>query len=196
MPAKEGHTVEPPTRELAPDEDEERNGDSPFTPSSVFEGLREAYAEPGEERRITIQIAPGRFGGNLAARYKPGPWSDYRKRAERVLRQGGGEEAELQFAASTMVQCCETILFRPTDNSELIPMAEANPVWRGEAPVVFDHRLAEAVGIEPVPGSQTAICRLVFKNPAALQDHFITLDAWLKEAIASDDEDEDAERPT
>lgn len=180
-------------------EDNEDNGVAPeekMIPGSVFDALRESYEAATEERRITISITPGRFKGNLAARYKPGPWSDYRKRAERVMRKGGGEEAELSFAASTMVQCCETILFRPSDASELVPMAEANHEWRGGSPVVYDRRLAEALAIEPIPASSIEICRMVFRNPAALTDHFVTLDAWLKEAIASDDEGEDDVPPT
>lgn len=197
----EGPTTETPTVELDPEVRPDRNGGdeidpearpSQIEPSSIFDDLREQYHEATEDRRITIPIAPGRFHGNLAARYRPGPWSDYRRRAERMMRRGGGsEEAELQFAAQTLVQCCETILYRPTDATELVPMHEANPIWRGGEPVRYDDRLAQAVGIDPSPGSATAICRLVFRNPAALNDHFVTLDAWLKEAIGSDEEDED-----
>jgi hypothetical protein len=178
----EDPTLEHPTAEIEP--------------ASVFDELREAYQEATEERRITIAIAPGRFSGNLAARYRPGPWADYRRRAERAFRRGGNEEAELQFAAATIVQCCETILYRPSDSSELMPMAETNPAWRGGEPVRYDDRLAQAVGLDPIPGTAQSICRLVFKNPAALNDHFVTLDAWLKESIASDDEEEGAVPPT
>jgi hypothetical protein len=186
----EDPTLEHPTVE------EERENGNPAEPASVFDELREAYQESNEERRITIAIAPGRFSGNLAARYKPGPWSDYRKRAERAFRRGGSEEAELQFASATIVQCCETILYRPADSSELMPMADSNPAWRGGEPVRYDERLASAIGIDPIPGHAQAICRLVFKNPAALNDHFVTLDAWLKESIASDDEEEGELPPT
>lgn len=199
MPDRPGHTTE----ELDASENgtEDPTLETPTAdlaqPGSVFDALREQYQEATEDRRITIPIAPGRFGGNLAARYKPGPWSNYRKRAERTFRSGGGEEAELQFAAATMVQCCETILYRPTDTADLVPMAEVNSAWRGGEPVRYDERLAQAVGLDPIPGHAAAICRLVFKNPAALNDHFTTLDAWLKEAISSDDDDEgDALPPT
>lgn len=193
-------TLEEPTAELEHDEPSSNgSATTPIEPSSIFEDLREAYAEATDERRITIPIVPGRYHGNLAARYRPGPWSDYRKRAERVMRKGGGEEAELRFASQTMAQCVETILYRPADSAELIPMAEASPEWRGGPPVRYDERLlmVATTGIQHPPRNDWEIVRALFRNEAALTDHFVTLDAWLKEAIPSDDEDEDDRvRPT
>lgn len=189
-----GH--DPAQVEVAPDYNPNENGATLGTPSSIFDGLRRSYQETQEDRRKTIQIVPGRFGGNLAVRYKPGPWTNYRKRAERAMNKGGGEEAELRFAADTMVECIETIMFRANDGEELKPLDEANPEWTG-SPVLWDNRLAEAVGVSPIPGSNAAICRAVFLNAAALNAHFTTLDAWLKESIPSDGEDdEDAAPPT
>lgn len=189
------------TQELEPEVEPEGNGHS-VTPPSVFEELREQFDAATQERRLTIPIAPGRFGGNLAVRYHPGPWSDYRRKAERHFRKGSNEAVERAFAASVMVECCDSILYRPSDGTDLLPMAEVNPAWRGQEPVRFDDRLAEAVfppDKRPKPGtSPTTICRLLFGESGALDDHFLTLDAWLKEAIASDEDDEDegGGRPT
>jgi hypothetical protein len=196
--------MEEPTAEIAtgeldpdarPERDEPSNGE---VASSVFDELREQYADATEERRITIPIRPGRYNGNLAVRCGPGDWTDYRKRAERIFGKGRrDEEAELTFAAQTFVNCADTILFRPTDATELLPMHETLAEWRGGEPVRFDARLAQALKIEPVPRSSTAICRLVF-GKGALTDAFATLDAFLKEAIPGDEEeDEDgSDRPT
>jgi hypothetical protein len=179
--------------------DQASNG---VVPDSNFERLQKQYADSEEEKRKTILIAPGRFESNLGVRCKKGPWKDYRKRAEKLFdRGGGGTEAELRFAATTFVTCCETILYRPTDDGGLLPLHECRGAWKNGDPIGFDARLAEALGIE-LTGAESAseICRLVFKNPAALNDAFTTLDAWLKDAIPSDGEEEDEEgevdRPT
>lgn len=194
--------AEEQTREL---EAEEGSGNgNGVTPPSVFEELQEQYEAAQKESTITIPVAPGRFKGNLAVRYRRDPgWSDYRKKAEKMFRKGGNEQTERAFAASVMVACCDQILFRPADSAELLPMQSVNPAWRGQEPVRFDDRLAEAVFPEeqrPKPGADPkTIVRLLFgADSGALDDHFLTLDAWLKEAIASD-EDEEAEerqRPT
>jgi hypothetical protein len=174
-------------------------------PDSVFEDLQADYARSAVDRTKTILVAPGRYKGRLAVRLRPTEeiWKDYRKRAERMESRGGGVQAMLDFAATTIVQCCETVLYRPTDESELLPMQECTAKWAGSQPVRFDDRLCEAMGIPLVGGEKaTQICRLVFKTDGALDEAFLVADAWLKEQIPSDVKDgEEAEegegsRPT
>lgn len=168
-------------------------------PPSVFERLQEQYAQASAERRTTIPIVPGRFSGNLAARYKPVDWEQIRKRIRRAAKGGMTEEDELNYGAAVIAEACETILIRLEDGGPLVPMHKAYSKWRDGEPVCFDERLCEALGVEINPGyNAAAICRLVFKNPAALNDHFADLDAWLKEAVPDDDEGDgdSGERPT
>jgi hypothetical protein len=168
-------------------------------PPPVFERLQKAYEEAGVDRRTTLPIVPGRFGGNLAARYRPVDWERIRRKIKRAARGGMTEEDELNYGASVIAEACETILIRLEDGAALVPLHRAYSKWRDSDPVRFDERLCEAIGINYNPGlNAAAVCRLVFKNPQALNDHFAELDAWLKEAVAGDDEDEDGteERPT
>jgi hypothetical protein len=178
------------------------NGAGPV-PDTVFEDLQADYARSAVDRTKTILIAPGRYKGRLAVRLRPTEeiWKDYRKRAERMESRGGGVQAMLDFAATTIVQCCETILFRPTDEAELLPMHECTAKWSQSQPVKFDDRLCEAMGIALAGGEKaTQICRLVFKTDMALDEAFTTADAWLKEQIPSDvgegEEEGDSVRPT
>ena len=162
---------------------------------SVLDDLRRAYQESGEERRTILPILPGRFGGNLAARIRPIPWTDQRKKARRIARQGATEESELDFAAATIAQATEEILVRNLDTGELEPMADTVDEWNG-VPVRFDDRLARVLGIDNPPRASRSICRLVFKNPAALNDFYVEVNNFLTESSPGDDEDEDEERPT
>jgi hypothetical protein len=192
-----------PTLEEEHEELAAGNGHGP-TPDSIFEELQAEYARSAVDRTKTIQIAPGRYKGRLAVRLRPTEeiWKDYRKRAERMESRGGGVQAMLDFAATTIVQCCETILYRPTDEAELLPMHECTAKWSQQQPIKFDERLCEAMGIALAGDEKaTQICRLVFKTDGALDEAFTTADAWLKEQIPSDvaedgEEEGDAVRPT
>lgn len=164
---------------------------TPATPPAVFDTLREQYNEVSADRRTTISIVPGRFSGNLAARYMPVDWKEIRKKAKRAARGGMTEEDELNYGASVIAAACETILIRMEDGAPMIPLNEAYEKFGSEL-VRYDARLAEAIGIPDVEAGktpQTAVVRLLFKNPAALNDHFAELDAWLKEATPSEDDE-------
>lgn len=164
-------------------------------PPSNLERLKEQYEAATEDRHTTIQIAPGRFSGNLAARYRPIPWTNTRKQARKAARGGFSEDSELNYAAGQLAKACETILIRMEEGGDFIPMHEANERWRDGQPVRYDSRLCEALGIDLTTGlSPSAIVRLVFKHPHALNAHFVEFDQWLKEQQGSDDdEDEDAD---
>jgi hypothetical protein len=142
-------------------------------------------------------IVPGRFNSALAARYKPIPWTEQRKRIRAMAKRGESEETELNYGAGIIAEACEEILVRAEDGGELIPLRDAAKEFAGE-PVRYDGRLCRLLGIEGGEELRApAICRLVFRNPQALNAHFAELEAWLREGTV-DDEDEDGEgvRPT
>jgi hypothetical protein len=166
-------------------------------PVPVLDRLREQYATATEDRRLELTIVPGRFDGNLAALYGPVDWKRIRRKVKRAAKAGFTEEAELDYAASLIVEACETILVRPEGGGDFVPLHSQVEAWRGGEPVRYDTRLCQALGIEGVT-NPTAICRLVFKNPSALNDHFVGLDQWIKEAAPDEDgeDDEGSDRPT
>lgn len=166
-------------------------------PPSVLESLRQAYAEADSERRTVLMIVPGRFNSALAARYKPIPWTEQRKRIRAMAKRGESEETELNYGAGIIAEACEEILVRAEDGGELVPLHEAAAEF-AEEPVRYDARLCRLLGIEG--GEELrgpAICRLVFRNPQALNAHFAELEAWLREGTVDDgDEDGEGVRPT
>lgn len=167
------------------------NGHAP----SVLDALRRQYADADQERRTTLLIVPGRFQGNLAARYKAVPWSEQRRKIRQAAKAGESEEAELNYGAGVIVDACEEILVRPEPGKPLVPMHLAVDDFKGGEPVRYDPRLAKALGIDPAGLDPVGVCRMVFANPAALNQHFAEVDAFLREAVGGEDED-DEERPT
>lgn len=192
----------------APPEEEQSAEDttpgSPVTeaPPTNLARLQKQYEAAREDRRETIPIAPGIYDGNLAALYHPIEWSDTRKKIAKLQRKGATDEQALNFAASTLVKACETIMFRPDDDSDFVPMAEAAPELAQGSTIRFDSRLARALGIKLSGGENgAAICRLVFVEPHILDSHFQQFDFWLRGLTpGDDDEDEEIEnvgdRPT
>lgn len=177
----------------------EQNGGPP----AIIDTLREQYASATSDRRKILEILPARFGGNLAARYQPIDWELTRKRTLKVARAlaGGSQvEAELELEAATIADACESILVRTKDGGPWVELHETVEKFRAGGPVRFDQRLCEALGIEDTERMrQREIVRLVFKNEAALNNHYTLLDGWLREAIDVEDEDLDEEgdeRPT
>lgn len=185
-----------------PAEDTAPGSPDGLAPPRVLDRLREQYESAGEDRQITIAIAPGRFNGNLVARYRTIPWTDTRKRARRAQKSGLSEESELNFAAGQLAKACETILIRLEDGGDFIPLNTVPGTDFGDMPVRYDERLCRTLGIDPAPGSPTGICRMVFRNPHALNDHYLEFEQFIKEASEGDEADEDdepatlADRPT
>lgn len=190
--------TDPPAEDTAP------GSPDGLAPPRVLDRLREQYESAGEDRQITIPIAAGRFDGNLVARYRTIPWTDTRKRARRAQKSGLSEESELNFAAGQLAKACETILIRLEDGGDFVPLNTIPGTDFGEMPIRYDDRLCQALGIDPVPASPTAICRMVFRNPHALNDHYLEFEQFIKEASEGDEDDEDdadavrtlADRPT
>lgn len=191
----EGSDPATPPEEARTAEDTTPGSPPVKAPPTNLAKLRSQYETARGDRRETIPIAPGIYGGNLAARYHPIEWSETRKKVAKLQRKGASDEQALNFAASCLVKACETIMFRPDDDSELVPMAEITPELAAGSPIRFDSRLAEAIGIE-LTGTEkdTAICRLIFTDPNILDSHFTQFDLWLRGLVGGDDdEDEDAE---
>lgn len=178
----------PPPAPSPPDEEAPSAGSPTNAPPTILTRLRKQYEQAGEDDRETIPIAPGRFDGNLAARYRRLDWTLIRKKARAAHKRGESEESELQYAAEIITRACEMIVIRPEDGGDFVPLHEEVARWKDGAPVRFDSRLAEIFGIDSV--EPTVICRMLFKNPQALNDHFVDLDAWMKENRAGDEDDE------
>jgi hypothetical protein len=162
---------------------------------SVLDALRKQYAEADGERRTTLMIVPGRFDARLAARYRPVPWDDQRRKIRQAAKQGDSAEAELNYGAELIAEACEEILIRTADGRPLLPMHTEVAQFKGGEPVRYDQRLCTALGIDGEDLDAKAIVRLVFKNPQALNQHYAELDAFQREAVTGDEED-DADSPT
>lgn len=159
---------------------------------SVLDTLREAYHEADAERSTVLMIVPGRFNSALAARYRPIPWTEQRRRIRRMAKQGDSEETELNYGAGLIAEACEEILVRTEAGGPLKPLHEVVPEFAGQ-PVRYDARLCQTLGIEHRDGMRgPQVCRLVFNNPQALNQHFAELEAFLREG-AVDDEDEEGD---
>lgn len=163
-------------------------------PPSVLDTLRTQHAARTSDRRKVVMILPGRHRSMLAARYKPIPWNDQRRKVRKFQAQGDNEETELNYGAGVLVEACVEILVREAPGAPLKPMHEVVAEFEGDEPVRYDARLATALGIDPKGLDSVAICRLVFNNPSALNAHFAELDAWQREA--TEDDEDDADRPT
>lgn len=187
-----------PVKSVPDEAQETSNGTVVSEP--ILDRLRDAYAAAGADRRETFPILPGRFNGSLAVECHPVDWKEIRKRVKRMLKRGqlGTEDGELDYGAHYLVEACEQFLVRPGDGEEFKPLHEAVTRF-GPSPVRYDFRLGEAIGLK-LAGEETPaqIVRLLFLNPAALNDHFVAVDQWNKEATPSEDDDEDegGDRPT
>jgi len=195
LPEEGGAAVSAPETNGAPEQapPEPIGAAAPWPP--VAQRLRAAYTlHASAERTKTVSIVPGRYHGELAFRARPIAYEDWRKEAERAQRRGvDNAEAETAFAAKVICHSCETILV--ADEGELRPAAEVVEEFAGTGPVRFDARLCQLLGIEPVPSSEYAICRLVFSNKQAMQIVLRELLQFFAEETAGDEEEDDADRP-
>jgi hypothetical protein len=159
-------------------------------PPSNLARLRASFEAAREDRREVIQIAPGIYGGNLAARYRPIEWADTRKKIAKLQARGASDEQALDFAATQLCKAVEEILVRPTDADPLRPAHEVVPEFRG-SPVRYDERLAQMLGIE-LTGQEKPreICRLVFIDANVLDTHFSQFDFWLRGLTEGETDDE------
>lgn len=193
-------TATDPVREAQDRAEETEGGTTPLgnghAPPPVLDSLRTMHAARTEDRRKVLMIVPGRYRSMLAARCKPVAWNDQRRKVRKMQAQGDSEETELNYGAGVIADACEEILIRPEQGAPLQPMHEVVAEFKGQEPVRFDARLAQALGIDAQGLGPVEICRLVFDNPSALNAYFAELDAWLKEATEDDEDEDGADRPT
>lgn len=195
-------TPAPPEEPSSPGEDT-ATGPAVEAPPTNLAKIRASFEAARGDRREVIQIAPGIYGGNLAARYHPIEWAETRKKVAKLQARGASDEQALDFAAAQLVKACEEILIRLDDSQPLRPVHEVVPEFKGSGPVRYDARLAELLGLD-LTGKERAkeICRLVFIDGNVLDSHFVQFDFWLRGLTEgeTDDESEEAEelakRPT
>lgn len=169
-------------------------------PMSVFEELGELQENARRDTTKTIELLPGRFRGRLAVRVKRIDPKDRRRKAKKIAKRGITTEAELQYAAEIVAEATDAILYRPKDSDELVEAQTISPDL-GDTPIKWERRLGVMI---PTLGkvlsgseSEASVVRLLFKNPEALDAFYGELDAWLREALPEDDEEDEGptERP-
>lgn len=201
----EGRTSPTPPEEDSPTrpEDTATGSAAPSPPPTNLTKLRASFEAARADRREVIQIAPGIYGGNLAARYHPIEWAETRKKVAKLQARGASDEQALDFAAAQLCKACVEILVRLTDSDPLKPAHEVVPEL-GPEPVRYDARLAKLIGLDRhLTGNESAkeICRLVFVDPNILDTHFTSFDLWLRGMVEGEtdeelDEVELGDRPT
>lgn len=169
-------------------------------PMDVFEELGELQENARRDTTKTIELLPGRFRGRLAVRVKRIDPKDRRRKAKKIAKRGITTEAELQYAAEIVAEATDAILYRPKDSDVLVEAQTISPEL-GDTPIKWERRLGVMI---PTLGavlsgseSEASVVRLLFKNPEALDAFYGELDAWLREALPEDDEEDEgpAERP-
>lgn len=172
-------------------------------PPSVFDELASLQADAKRDEHKTMQLLPGRFKGNLSVRYGRLDPKKRKKKVRKMGKRGITDEAELQYMAEVICESAEAVLIRMADTDNFIEAQKVPESGLGEEPVRYDDRLAKILKVDVPNGASAAtICRLVFKNPEALEQHYIELDQWLKEAAPNEDDEDDeegeeaTERPT
>jgi hypothetical protein len=198
-------------RELDPNEDPSGGTRSPESddpsqpPKTSFDLLRDDYAAAVEEneegsRSEDWEVMPGRFHGRLGMRSQNVDDKVRRRIARQMGRRGNSQRERLLNAqAAIIAEATSTMLMRDDVSGEWIPLHEHPDCpadFRGST-IVWDDRLAAIIGFD-YPGTPFATVRLTYRtNPSALSDHYNWLDAWLKEELVTDDEEEEGgDRPT
>lgn len=177
-------------------------------PQTVFDQLREDYAaavdeDAAEERSEVFIVLPGRFYGNLGMRSQDVSDKLRRKRnREARQRPGTGREAVLNAQAQLIADATKTMLIRSEKVDGWCPMNEDPDLpdgLRSDDPIRWDARLCEVLGIH-YPGTEYGVVRLVYRNnPQGLSEFAELVDAWLKEDLILERDEEgdgEQERPT
>jgi hypothetical protein len=171
-------------------------------PPNVMERLRKDYKSGQGDRRKVIEIAPAQYR-DFAAEFRPIDYDLRRKLTRQANRRGEtGAEADMKINAALMADACVSIVYRIKPGADWTPLHTCIEKYRGGAPIRFDTKLADVLGIELVGGeSEGDICRLVFGDPQVFEPHFIALNGWSTKTWdvegAEDDEDEEGgDRPT
>lgn len=158
--------------------------DSDAPAGSILSQLRAKRRSLAEVKTKTIAI-PG-YDGQLAAEYNRMPYDELSPIMTKVTK-AKSPQAELNLTTDVLVRSCASILVRPEDGGELVPLNEAVPQF-GDEPVRYDQRLAEACEIN-VETRARLICQAVFNNDLALVAHANELIEWMKDSEQEESED-------
>lgn len=139
--------------------------------SSALDQLRAKYQEIAA--RETVEIPLPHFAGDLVARYR---LLDQRHDIAPILKRAEKlPEAERELAASAdlLIAACVGLIARQPDDSmeELVD-------GQGE-PIVYDHRLADGLGIEAQNPRQ--LLHHLFHDGPALIGHARRLQLWMSD---------------
>lgn len=148
---------------------------------SVLQSLKKRRQSISADRRLDLDV-PG-YEGTLVARYKPVPWDQLKKIAERA-ETSSNQRKELNAQADTIATACDTLLVQIED--ELIPLHEAYPDVFGDRPAKYDERLGALLGFE-AKSSRQAVFGL-FRNDLAVTAHQNEIGVWQQSSRNEDDE--------
>lgn len=126
-------------------------------------------------------------GGMLVARFRPYPVSKS-ERSSRSLRQRveNNEPVILDVACQTLIDACEQIMVRKSQDAEPIPVDD-------EVPVKFDERLADLLRLSP-PGTPPLkrardVVKALFPTEQAVLALATEVDGWLRDVTKEADQE-------
>ena len=119
--------------------------------ASMLDAIR-AEHKALSEKRVLDKPLPGY--SRLVGRFKAIDRDTILELTQRAGRDTDDPDAGRAFDADLLINTCEGI-FERTDDDKLVPLNTLLEHW-GDKPIVFDERLAEAVGAEiPAPPDRT-----------------------------------------
>lgn len=170
-------------------EDEVDAAASPGRVQSVRDRLKQRRENIGSQTEITMDI-PG-YDGELVGEFKRMRWeamADVADRAEKSKAKRG----RLNGQADVIATACAQLIFReelPGGETKDTPLHEMFPDEFGDAPVRFDPRLAEWLGLE-IDGTPTArkVVFAMFNNDLAVTAMHNELGEWMQSSKSEEDE--------
>jgi hypothetical protein len=156
---------------------------------SVRDRLKQKREDIGAQTEITMEI-PG-YDGELQGEFKRMRWeamADVADRAEKSKAKRG----RLNGQADVIATACAQLIVReelPGGEIKDTPLNEMFPDEFGDAPVRFDARLADWLGLE-LEGTPTArkVVFAVFNNDLAVTAMHNELGEWMQSSKSEEDE--------
>jgi hypothetical protein len=158
------------------------NGATPFRENSLIEQLRADNRELVENPEVFIPI-PGYTRTGLQARYHlPESGKEIEAITRKVFREHRDTfSRNLYVSMDIMIRLCAGLYVQPPDSDDPV---EFDPQLVG-APVQYDERLAEVLGIDPESVTARGVVRKLFGgNDLAIVAHAEKLDRWLRNTKA------------
>lgn len=146
--------------------------------------LRKRREEIAAKRTLTLKV-PG-YDGLVGVRYKAVPSDDFERFAERAARTAGKGDY-LAANADLLIQSCQAILCRDTEDSDWEPLDE-----NSSEPTTFSTgTLPELLGIEATSAREEVFG--LFSpdgaQPAACTAHADAISDWLRGSVEEIDRD-------